>query len=343
MVGDRPSEDGLDGAARLLASAAARLGAAAADLALPPSLRLTEWQRTTVSALAESLLSAAEDELRSAVLARLSGDGLEAARAALGSARVEIAGPIIAGRSAVAAPPLLPVLLRRAEEHRLHRAAAGEQGLLVALAGDEDRELAAEAMALLVAEAGRLDAFQEPVMARHELSAELEHAMLWTVAAALRSYLVRRQNISAAQADEALAGAAASLLTAYDEGETFDARCMKLVRGLRAKGRLDGGFAARAVTGGTLTLAVAALAGQAQLSLEAAWQLLLEKEGAPLLLRAAGLGRDDAGALLVALQWGDIAGQLDLFDGIDAADAHRLLTLWRADPAYRVAITELAA
>jgi hypothetical protein len=45
-------------------------------------------------------------------------------------------------------------------------------------------------MAVLVARSRRLDRFQEPVLARTELPAELQHRLVWTIAAARRAYLV---------------------------------------------------------------------------------------------------------------------------------------------------------
>ena len=57
----------LDGGARLLASTRARLSAAIADLALPDSSRLTEWQLTTLHALLAGLIRGIEDDLRSAL------------------------------------------------------------------------------------------------------------------------------------------------------------------------------------------------------------------------------------------------------------------------------------
>lgn len=346
MYKERPSGNELDGAARLLASSRVRLAAAAADLTLPHDLRLTDWQRRTVTALTESLVGSIEDELRSALLETLAGEELDAARAALASASVQIALPILRRGEALSDPALIAALLRRAEEHRLHRGSGGDASLLVELASDADEDVAADAMAALLAQSGRLDAFQEPLMGRAELPAELEHGLLWAVAAALRAYLIARHKLDAAAADDAIAGAAARLLARYDEGETFDARCLRLVRTLREKDR-DAGIAARALAGGSLTLALAALAQASGVGIDSAWQLLSDPSGSGggLLLRAAGLSRADAGAILVGLERGEpqLAGQLDHFDGISQAEANRLLTLWRADPSYRAAVAGLAA
>src|SRR3954451_19112106 len=138
MSDTRPSGGEVDGAAELLASARARLSAAAADLALPRALRLSEWQRTTVSHLLEGLIAAIEGELRAALAVAVADEAL---RAALGSAHLPIALPILEEGASLAEPELIAALLRRAEESRL--GAGADHRLLGELAGDEDPAVAA--------------------------------------------------------------------------------------------------------------------------------------------------------------------------------------------------------
>ena len=343
MVQERPSGGELDGAARLLASARSRLAATGADLAIPTAFRLNEWQRTTIAALTAGLVSSIEDELRSALAERLSG--AEAARAALSSAHIAIAAPILERTAILRAQPLVSSLLRRAEEHRLQRGASGERSLLLDLAGDGDSDIARDAMALLIAESGRVDAFHEPLIARTDLPAELEHALVWTVAAALRTYLTGQHGLAPAAVDEAIAAAVADLLGRYDEGETFDARCGRLIRALERARRLDGPMLARTLAEANLSLFLAALALRTALPVEAAWELLSEPSGrgTVLLLKASGLGREDAAAVFLALHTPEhqLEERLGAFESVSAEDEARLLTLWRADSAYRAALAEL--
>src|SRR3954471_10793316 len=91
----RPSGGGEDGAAQLLASARARVSAAMADLALPEALRLSDRQRITVAHLLRRLVGDIEDELRWALAGHFSAPGQEAVSAALSSAIVAIAGPVL--------------------------------------------------------------------------------------------------------------------------------------------------------------------------------------------------------------------------------------------------------
>lgn len=345
----QPDRDA-DSGARLAVAARRRLAAAAADLRLPDSCRLSEWQRRSVSALLAGLARSVEDELRSALAARFvggpAGDGAhDMLHAALTSAHVEIALPLL-DAAAPWEPALIAILLRRAEEHRLHRGNA-DNALLTELAGNADEAIAAEAMVLLIAQSRRLDSFQEPMIRSGELPAEQAHALAWTIAAALRRYMLREHGIAAEAADAALGAAAASLLAGHDEGATFEAQSLRLARILHCAGALDDGMAARMLIDGNLPLFLAALHVRTGLAAEACWELLSDPSaaGSMLLLRGAGFGRDVAGAILFRLHGeGERAiAAFERFEGLGAAEAAARLGLWRADPAYRAAVARLAA
>lgn len=340
----RPSGMELDGAAQLLASARMRVSAAATDLAIPAALRLSERQRATLATLLPKLLRTIEDELRSMIAGAFEDESL---RAALSSARLDIAGPILGNSGAGEDPLLVTALLRRAEEHRLYRGGGGgDNAVLIDLAGDSDSIVAGEAMALLIAQSGRFDPFHEPILIRSDLSAELDHQLVWTVAAALRRYIVGQHGVEPGHADEVLASAGRSLLAAYDEGDTLDAHSLRLARALREAGRLDDMVTARALSESGLSLFLAILSVRTGLDCAAVWEIMSARDGRGMafLLRAAGVAREPAGAILFALTRDEMAlvPQLDAYDGSSQAQAQSLLALWRADAGYRDAVARLS-
>ena len=189
-------------------------------------------------------------------------------------------------------------------------------------------------------------------MAQVELSAELQHRLVWIVAAALRHYIVQHHHVSSV--DAAIEEAAAALLARYDEGEGFEVRAMRLVRRLHRAGRMNGSLLARLLGEGSLPLFIAGAAVLCSLDYAAAWEVLSDPRGRgpALLLRAAGLSRKDAAAILLALNAqgrlfsgleGDAAQeQLELFDGVDEDGARDVLRLWQADPFYRASVARLS-
>ena len=341
-----------DAARLLLAAARERFAVAAADLLLPDQARLTEWQRLTAAALLARLVHGVEDELRVRLAARF--EGHDAVHAALSSARVPIALPILERAGVLRDSDLGNVLVRRVEEHRFWKAHAPQEGAdyLFELVRDTDEEVAAEAMELVIARSRRFDRFQEPDMGQVDLPAELQHKLVWLIAAALRHYIVQQHGLGAV--DGIIEEEASALIAGHDEGAILEARAMRLARRLRHLGRLDGGALVRILSEGMLPLFIAGLATLAGLEHGAAWEVIADPRGRgpAILLRAAGLERAEAaqilllanshGPLVSGAEEGATAVQLDLFDSLDRASADDVLRLWRADPGYRASVARIS-
>jgi uncharacterized protein (DUF2336 family) len=342
-----------DAARLLLAAARERFAVAATDLLLPDQARLTEWQRLTAAALLTRLVRGLEDDMRTRLAARF--EAHEALHAALSSAHVPIALPILERAQVLRDAELSNVLVRRVEEHRYwkaHAPAAGGDELLFELVRDGDEEVAAEAMELVIARSRRFDRFQEPAMGQVELPAELQHRLVWMVAAALRHYIVQQHHVAAV--DAAIEESASALIAGYDEGATLEARAVKLARRLHAARRLDGATLARTLAEGLLPLFIAGVSALCALDYAAAWEVLADPRGRgpAILLRAAGIDRDAAAAILLLVnsrgplvsgaEGAAAAGQLDLYDTLDEPAARDVLRLWQADPGYRASVARIS-
>lgn len=341
-----------DAARLLLAAARERFAVAATDLLLPDQARLTEWQRLTAAGLLSRLVRSIEDELRLRLAARF--EGHDALHAALSSAHVPIALPILERAQVLGDAELTTILVRRVEEHRFWKARVEPQReeFLFELVRDPDDAVSAEAMELVIARSRRFDRFQEPTMGRVELPAELQHKLVWVVAAALRQYVVQQHQVGAV--DGAVEAAAGSLIASYDEGSTLEALAMRLAQRLKRQDRLDGSDLARIISDGVLPFFIAGLSVLCSLDQAATWEVLSDPRGRgpALLLRAARIGRDDAAAILLALNsagalFSGIEGeaavaQLELFDTIDEPSAQEVLRLWQAHPAYRASVARIS-
>jgi uncharacterized protein (DUF2336 family) len=341
-----------DAARLLLAAARERFAVAAADLLLPDQARLTEWQRLTAAALLTRLILGIEDDLRARLAVRF--EDHPALHAALSSARVPIALPILERANVLSDADLGNVLVRRVEEHRFWKAHAPAQGadLLFELVRDKDGEVAAEAMELVIARARRFDRFQEPDMGQVELPAELQHKLVWLVAASLRHYIVQQHGLAAV--DSMIEEAGSALIAGHDEGNILESRAMRLARRLSRLGRLDGVLLERILAEGMLPLFIAGAATLCGMDYAAAWEVIADPRGRgpAILLRAAGVERDAVAAiLLLANSRGPLvsgaesdatATQLDLYDSLDSASAGEILRLWRADPGYRAAVARVS-
>jgi hypothetical protein len=246
------------------------------------------------------------------------------------------------------------LLVRRVEEHRFWKAygQSGGEGLLFELVRDPDDALASDAMELVIARSRRFDRFQEPIIGHVDLPAELQHKLVWLVAAALRHYLVQQHRIRAI--DGAVEAAASQFIVQYDEGAGLESTASRLARRLDRADRLDGPLLTRMLAEGMLPVFISGLGVLAGLDHAAAWEILSDPRGRgpALLLRAASLAREDAAAILLLLNTrgrlfsgieGDAAAeQLELYDSLDEASATEVLRLWQADPAYRASVARIS-
>ena len=189
-------------------------------------------------------------------------------------------------------------------------------------------------------------------MGQVELPAELQHKLVWMVAAALRHYIVQQHHVAAV--DAAIEESAGALIARHDEGAALEARAVRLVRRLHATGRLDGDLLARTLAEGMLPLFIAGVSMLCALDYAAAWEVLADPRGRgpALLLKAGGIERDSTAAILLLLNGrghlvsgaeGDAtAEQLDLYDTLDEAAARDVLRLWQADPGYRASVARIS-
>lgn len=307
-------------AAKAETAARHRVRAAVGDLALPGTARLSDYARAAVSRMTALLVG----EIEAALVDRLGGT----ARELKALTRLEAAGLLPDAE-------LTALLLRRAAEHRLAlRLRPGDApGPLHGLMGDADRAVGSAVAALLAGEHRRYDRFGEPAVARADLPAELQHRMVWMVAAAVRP-----------SADVIVAAAATTLLAGYDEHDTVDARSAAVVRALSATGRLEPALLVEWGEAGHVAPAVAGLALRAEVVAGAAWDAALDAEGSrlALLLRAADLARGDAARLLTAWAGAETAAaRIELLDGVDRSTAREALWRWRIDPTFAAAIAAL--
>ena len=340
-----------DAARRLLAAARERFAVAATELLLPDSARLTEWQRLTASQLLSRLLGGIEQDLRLRLIRHLPPDS--ALHAALSSAHVAIAVPILERAGAVNQTDLMMFLVRRVEEHRFwRRHETGREDYLHSLLTDADEEIAAETMSYVIARGRRFDRFQEPTLVDVELPAELQHRLIWMTAAALRHYIVERHGV--AGVDAAIEAAASEMIAGYDESDRIEARAEALVRRLHKSGLIDGHALECFVGGGLPTLFDAALGLLCGLTQDAVWEVIADprRRGLVLMLRAADIPRPSAAAIIHDIasastrfspsEGDDALEQLEFYDTLDVQSAREVLRLWRADPIYRAYVAQLS-
>ena len=328
-------KDGGRLAARVAGSG--RLPLVRADFFLDPRARLTEQERALMTAMLSDLVAGLIDELRALLGAAepANDDGGQVFDRLWKTGLLDI-------------PDLIRLLLRRSEEERLSagvRTAGAPSGsrFLQALVGDQDPEVSAAAMALILARGRRRDRFDGPRLVFDDLSAETAVALVYAIAAGLRGDLVKR--LESAAADERLATAVRTLLSRHDEGNRLEGHLFELVHAIERAGRLDERLIRSSLEAGEVALLAEALGRRSGIAFEVAWEHFLGgSERLALLLRMSGVSREIAGEIVTGtagLVAGDPETGIGAFDRLGEEEVEAARKWLRLDAAYRSAICAL--
>jgi hypothetical protein len=297
---------------------------------------LTDRQKSSISAMLDSLISEVERKLRDSLPAAHGLPAFNVRDAVLGARLLDMAA-------------FLPLFLQRSEEHRLYKmvrfSPGGKVGdLLTRLSRERKDGIGTLAKALRAAEGLRFDAFFDPIVLVADFPEAQARQLVWSVAAALRNR-GQGQGLDTASLDAALDAAGRRLMEEHRQAERAGDVALRLAKSLQDRGRLDGAMLREAAEGGEYLFLVAGLSALTAIPLDAAGELLLEPAGSTTLLRAASIKRDEAAAILLAVHAGEAATaaeRVESFDRLDGDEAMRTLTSWRMDPSYRLALALLA-
>jgi len=303
-----------------------RLSTVRADFFLDPAARLTEQERALMRRMLAELVGNIADELAAAAGTRTAANDSD--RSGL-VARLTAAGLLDD-------PDLIELLLRRADEERVAavlRARSGARSsLLQSLVAADSPQVAAAAMALILARGRRRDRFGQARIDFNDLPAATARRLSVAIAAALGAR---------GEGAGALAAAAEALAEQRDGAKGSDSLHHALTAALAAEQALDESLLQQMAEQGEVALLAEGLAHRCGFAGAIAWDhLLFGGEGRfVLLLRMAGVSRPFAGALLASL--GDLAGIADpaaeiaAFDALSEDRADQARTWLQLAPEYR--------
>ena len=334
---DQPSAAARAVAAR--ARAAWRLAGVIDDLFLPEEARLDERTRLALAERLHETIGVLETDLRRQAARLLAARGgskqAEALLSGGGSAAERLTAAGLLRDEALIGELVAQVRHALLAEALPTASGAGEASLLVRLAAVPDRVVARAAQALLAADSrgGAL------------LPAELQHKLVWWVAAAIRP------TTPDADADRAIAEAATRSLTSHDEGERIEAVATRLAAAVDARADELGPLLLEVLGDRRLSLFTGVLAHAVGIDYEQARDVVLEPEGECLwlALRAVRLDRPTIARIALTLADADprrdieaFADRLDRIAAVEPAEARLALAPETLDRDFRAAIAALA-
>ena len=300
------------------------MAAVVQDLFLASDARLTEQERSLMTAMLHGLIERIALELR----ARLS----PVAAAACAAPTAELIADL-ARAGLIQDEALVGLLLRRADNQRLASSGRGGRSTLQRWTAAGDGAVAAAAMSLVAARGRGRDRFGRVALDLSDLPSALASGLVIAVGAALG---LRCDEPSDAEIADAIVG----LLSTRAETPSLEALEAALVEALGSEGRRAPGLLVALAEEGEAPLLSAILAAEAGIPADEAWTNLLGgAEAVALLLRLAGVRRAEAAALLAAagpaLGFGDPVRAIDAFDALDLAEVEAARAELVLPAAYR--------
>lgn len=215
---------------------------------------------------------------------------------------------------------LMALLLRRAEQERLAaairaRGNGGSAHFLHALAADQDSDISAAAMALILGRSRRRDRFDLPRIDLDDVPANVAVRLVYAVTAALRG----EASSSGTEADRRLSDAAGAVFARHNEGRRMEALSFALIHAFDSAVRLDDETFRSALADGEVALVAEALARRAGVDFETAWnQFVSGGRQLANLLRMAGVPRPFAAQVAATLGDSTARGPGELICRFDA-------------------------
>ncbi len=332
------------------------LPAAIDDLFLPQESRLDDRTRSALNGLLAALAGSIERELRDHAARLLTKRGETALADAIAAP-----APSVIERLAAAGllrdPDFVDECIGRV---RLELASAAlpaaapddpdSPSLLVRLARSTDRVVAAAAAAMLAAESRRQGLVEGVASAGTGLPADLNHRLVWWVAAALRERHVDDLGAELAVLDRALAEAAIRSRAAHDETERLEVVAMRLADAIGAQADELPALLVEALRDRRLSLFVALIANALGVDFALVREVLIDSVGERLwlVLRALEVPRDAVAQIGYLLSEGDprrdVEAFADVLEGVMAIDpqtARDAVGPLRLHPDYRAAVIAL--
>jgi uncharacterized protein (DUF2336 family) len=274
----------------------------------------------------------------------------------LANDQIEVARPILLVSRALQDPDLIEVIQQRTLEHQLAVAQrstissavsdalveTGHVDVITALLNNHGAEIEAATMAYLVEESRRVDAYQNPLLHRHDLSADLASRMYGWVSAALREHIVKRYDIDPALLDAQLGAAVEKVAR---EGRK-PSRAGELARRLAQRQAIEPKLLTQSLREGKITLFESLFAELSQLPTALIRRFIYEEGGRSLatVCKALKIGKADFASIFLlsrgarpgdkSVASNEVAESLAFFDRMKPATAQKVLERWRRDPDF---------
>jgi len=330
--------------------------------------RLTERESALMSDILSKLVHEVEMSVRRELSERLAQ--VEAAPhdlvVTLANDDIDVAAPVLKHSGVLRDTDLVEIVKHRTQEHLLAVASRdrlsedvtdalvdqGDENVIEALIKNVDAVLSRHAMEYIVEQSRRVDRFQQPLLGRSDMPADLAHRMFWWVSAALRDYILRAYTLDETVVDDFIKDSTETVLRRLEKEAEPETAGQRLVRRMAETGELTTKFLVNAVRQGQVAVFIAGLARLSHVDYETAKRIVFDPGGEALAVasKAVGFARADFASIFTMTRkpgTGNMSAlavnsALAMFDSVEETAARRALAYWQRDSGYQAAVSQLA-
>jgi uncharacterized protein (DUF2336 family) len=342
------------------------LVAAINDLYSDEEKLLTEQDRAIMVDIIRQLIHEVEASVRCTLARRLAerADAPEDLVVTLANDEIEVAHPILIRSEVLKDPELIEIVQHRTMEHQVAIATrpkisecvsdalveTDNEEVITALLSNSSASISDNTMGQLVEQSGGVTGYQEPLVRRHDLSAEMAKKLYWAVSAALRTHIVANYDLDPADIDEDMEAAVNDAMgkKARPGGQQDASRestahisehDLQVLRGLLRKGEV--------------AMFLDKFTSLSKLRLTLVRRLLFEPGGEGLAIACKGIGLDKATFVSIFIRFrqgrlGDkeveaeeLSRALSFFNQTSLEAARALMRRWQRDPDYLNALRQV--
>lgn len=340
------------------------------DLFLADDSRLSEREHALVTSILTKLLTEIETTLRQNLAEELAElpEAPHDLINLLANDEIDVARPILFKSHILAEPDLIEIIQNRSKEHLLVIAERddvsstisellinfGDEDVVSNLIENGDAKISRESMEYLVEESKRIDRFQEPLIARHDIPTDLAHKMFWWVSAALRRHILQNFEIDELDLNEKII-AATKTEYRYDVAKNTS-HADKLINELAERNELTGKFLVQTLRGKQIRLFITGLAHKATLPYLTISRFIYDPnaEAMAVVLRALEFDRNafsaiflltrnisDSGKIKKLTRPEEVEVMMKFYDKLSEKNAKSTLRSWQLEKDFLNIVEEL--
>jgi len=338
------------------------------DLFFEQGGTLSDRERTLMTEILRQLIHDVEMSVRLALAERLARQPAAPRElvTALANDQIEVAHPILLHSEVLQDVELIEIVQHRTLEHQLAIAmrssvsepvsdalvATGHVDVIKTLLENRSAAISAKALDYLVEQSKRVDSYQNPLLSRPELGADLARRMYWWVSAALRRHILDHYSLSEADIDEALEETVAPAVDALVDDQAAR-KSMQLADTLAGQEQITPALLVQTLRDGEIALFEALFSRLTGLRLPLVRRLLFDAggEGLAVACRTADIESPVFASIFVlsrkarpyapGIERGDIKRILTFYDRLTRSAAESLVRKWQTNPHYLQAMWQV--